>query len=245
MIKISASKLTTFRDCRSMYAAKYLQRLKPTRETTYAILGSALHSAIQAAYSGEFPYTAFDEVVKKRFAEIEHLPYMGYSPTETRDKGYKWLEEFDYDRLTPKEIEREFSLEYVTRDFNEVLLGGFIDYIGGIVDKPGEMGILDFKSNKVPYSQKEVNSNWQLAIYSYAYYRIFNAIPDFVGIYHIPTATVTYADTAMLNTLFLNEIDPMMDELIQFSADFDLSQNLERCKSCNIFCSLKWGTNGN
>ena len=48
--RISASKLTTFRDCRTNYAAKYLKRLKPRRETTYAILGSATQSRVDAGY---------------------------------------------------------------------------------------------------------------------------------------------------------------------------------------------------
>lgn len=245
MIKISASKLTTFRDCPTMYAAKYLQRLKPTRETTYSILGSGMHSAIQAAYEGSFPYTAFDETVNKRFAEIEHLPTMGYSRSEVQRKGYAWLDSFDYARFLPQLIEQEFSFEYLTSGFNEVLLGGFIDYIGAIRDRPMEIGVLDFKSNKNPYSQSEVDSNWQLSIYAYAYWKIKGTLPDFVGIYHIPTSAITYADVEGLFTLFRNKIDPTIDELIQFSAEFDTSTNLEKCSKCSIFCALKWDENGN
>jgi ATP-dependent helicase/DNAse subunit B len=245
MIKISASKLTTFRDCRNQYASKYLQFRKPTRETTYAILGSGMHSAIQAAYENSFPYQAFDDEVNRRFQQIEHMPLMGYSRSEIRQKGYDWLDKFNYDRLSPQHIEKQFSFEHVTREFNEVLLGGFIDYIGGIADRPGEIGVLDFKSNKSPYSQVEVNENWQLSIYAYAHLRLYSKLPDFVGIYHIPTDTVTYADVGGLISLFKKVIDPTIDELIQFSGEFDTSTNLEKCRKCSIFCALKWDENGN
>lgn len=245
MIKISASKLTTFRDCRNQYASKYLQFRKPTRETTYAILGSGLHSAIQAAYENYFPYQAFDDEVERRFKQIEHMPLMGYSKSEIRRKGYEWLDRFNYDLLNPTAIEQEFSFEYITGGGNEVRLGGFIDFVGELTDTPGERGVLDFKSNKNPYSQADVDSNWQLSIYAYAYYRLYGAPPDFVGIFHIPTDTITYANLDMLHNLFRNKIDPTIDELIQFSADFDTSTNLEKCAKCSIFCALKWDENGN
>ena len=237
--RISASKLTTFRDCRTNYAAKYLQRLKPRRETTYSILGSATHSGIEAGYKDEFPYTAFDNVVQKRFAEIEHMPTMGYTPAQVQDMGYKFLDDFDYSLFTPRAMEQEFSIEHVTQQFSTVLLGGFIDFIGTVKDMSGE-GVIDFKTNKKPYTKNEIYNNWQLAIYTQAYWVMYGKPPAFAAIYHIPSATMQCADITQLVYLFEKTIDPTIDELIEFSATFDIDTQLTKCKNCSIFCALKW-----
>lgn len=238
--KISASKLTTFRDCKTQYAAKYLKRLKPTTETTYSILGSAVHAGLEAGYNNEFPYTAFDTVMNKRFAELGNMPYMGYSPADVQKKGYKFLDDFDFDRLSPAYIEYEFSFPYMTIGFNEVLLGGFIDYIGSVEDRPGERVVLDFKTNKNPFSQSDVDNNWQLALYRIAHFYEFGVMPDAVGIYHIPTDTITYANLDSLHGL-MGVINLAIDDLLEFTAGFDLDSDLSKCAKCSIFCALKWG----
>lgn len=228
--RLSASKIQTFVNCKSSYLAKYFHGLKPAVETTWGIYGSAVHAGIEAAYKGEFPYSAADQVIEKRFAELDAVPYIGYTRQQVTAKTYKILDSFDYDLYSPRFMEYEFLLPF----YDLCDLHGFID----LITTDGR--IIDFKTNSKPQTQKEVNNSIQLAIYKWAYTELTQEKPTQVAIHHLPTNRLIVADPDSLDEVLEQVRTVHIPAMLALTAEDEVTP----CKNCNPFCALKDWTNG-
>jgi len=175
LIRISASRLKTFRTCQRQHYYKYLlhKEDRPDQEKTVAsLLGSGVHKAIEMYYKEKAnPTLTFQEYMLNTYAEWEQAGVQikgeEYLAKSLKD-GKDMLKKMDFDRWNPTSIELRFNLPFPNEDTPIALMDGVID----IVDISGDFA--DHKSsNRVP-AQDKLDHDPQFLIYAWAYIQISN-----------------------------------------------------------------------
>lgn len=230
--RYSASKIDTFSKCPTWFYSRYHLKEKVAVETTYAYLGTGVHSAIQAGYEETgFPYHVLEETVRDKFAALEGKQWSGYTYTDILRKGYAILDAYEYEQYSPLHMEYEFLLPFPNVDTPICELHGFID----LITTDGK--VIDFKTNSKAPPKREVDSSIQLTLYAWAYSQLGGFLPEMVAIHHLPTMKVIEYD--------LNKFDENMARivsLIEKMNTLDSSCDIGRCGNCNWFCArYGWG----
>lgn len=223
--QISASKIKTYRSCARKFYYSYIE--KPTKEenkeekNVAALLGTTLHRVIEAKYKNPQinPLALYQEKMLSLLQEWEDVgykingeQYFGKSLKE----GREILEQFQWDRFSPRALEFYFSLPFPMID-PIAKITGYIDMItdDGIV--------IDHKSQRAIENTEEMANNAQFILYRYAFHAINNVYPRSVawhdlrtqqlidtGVhvdYDIKLAKLTEDITAMLNATHYSRIN--------------------------------------
>jgi len=192
---ISASKLKTYKTCQKQYYNKYIvakEDRTQEQKNVAALLGSALHKAIEEKYkSGKSPTGIFqgymsDKIVEWEAAgyEIKMLDY--YSRAIIVGKGI--LKDFPWDMFNPIELEYAFTLPFPNKENPIVNITGLID----MIDMNGS--VIDHKSATYAPNVDDVSNDAQFLIYAFAYEQIHGVRPYKVIWNHLRTNRQIEAD---------------------------------------------------
>lgn len=209
----------------------------PDEKTTYGLLGTAIHSGIQAQYeTGELAHSVFDEVLLNTLREWEAkgLEYSGYSYQDMRRIGYEILDSFDYSLYEPMPGKMELDFTVTFPAVNPICL------VRGFIDMPTvDDRIVDFKSSAKKPTKRDVNNSAQLLIYEYAFQQVFGRKPKDVLIHHLRTQSPIYFRPENKEQLY-KELTDTIREIIAYNPPAEL----ERCNNCAMFCPMYKGTHG-
>lgn len=174
---VSASKVKTYKTCARQYQHKYVTAYndRPAEDKNVAaLLGTALHKAIEMKYSeGKSPTGIFQQVMSETIEQWENdglnikaLDYYARAMKVGKDilKNYPW------DMFNPIELEFSFTLPF-PHDNPIVNITGIIDHI----DIDGS--IMDHKSATYAPNQDELDNDPQFIIYYWAYEQIYKQYP--------------------------------------------------------------------
>lgn len=232
---ISASRINVFRKCSRQYYYKYVLPREDRPEdskNTAALMGTALHKAIEAHYK-DFanPLSTFQEVMRNTLTEWEStgLTIKGAEYfTKGMKDGQSILKTFDWNRWKPKELEYEFTLPFPNAENPIVMITGLID----LIDIHGT--IADHKSSKTAPNQDELDNNPQFLIYAWAYKQIWGALPNKVIWNHLRTGKLYTANIAHNFEFKLAQLTLDIEAMLQANA----FQRKEMDSFCRNVCSF-------
>jgi len=186
---VSASKIKTYKTCARQYKYKYVIPFKdrPSEDKNVAaLLGTALHKAIELKYSSNAAPTAiFQNVMEETITQWEKDKVKINAPgyyTQALKVGKDILRKFDWTQFTPTELEYAFTLPFPSPLNPLVNVTGYID----LVDRKRKI-VVDFKSQSVAPSQEELDHDPQFLLYAWAYEQIYAEKPDNIIWYHLRT----------------------------------------------------------
>lgn len=229
LIQLSASKINVFNSCPDNYLAEYVYRYRyPKGKSTYGLLGSAIHSALERAYRyGEVPHIVYQEYINDtlRAWDASGEEYTGYSYSQLMSQGFDILDTFDFTLYKPIALEREFLLPFPARENALCNIKGYID----LIDERG--WVVDFKTAKT-LKTDDLNSI-QLALYKWAYQQIYHRAPEKVITHHMRSLVPEYpADDEKLDKK-LTEVEGIVKRILQLE-----KRQPVRCSQCTYFCPL-------
>lgn len=165
MLKLSNSKVTTWRRCHMAYHYKYHDHLRPKKKGIALQRGSIIHECIEAYDSGRSwrkPYEAFakkfyEETFKEEILEIGDIPRM----VEELMENYQAL--YENDGLTYLGNEVYFSIPLIS---GEVHMEGYLDAL--VKDEQGCVWPKETKTYKKNPDYDFLLLNTQSALYTWA-----------------------------------------------------------------------------
>lgn len=233
LIQLSASKINTFNTCPDWYISDYILRY-PKGKSTYGLLGSAIHSALERAYLyGETPHIVYQDYINDTLRQWDSTGegYTGYSYSQLMSQGFDILDSFDFTLYKPLALGNEklaieygFLLPFPSAQNALCNIKGYID----LIDE--RRWIVDFKSAKV-LKESDLNSI-QLAVYSWAYTQLYSCAPEKVITHHLRSGMQYPADMQKLD-----EWIPKIEELVKRILSLDKRVPV-RCTHCQFFCPL-------
>lgn len=161
MIKVSFTKLTTYRRCHKQYHYKYVQKLRKRIKNFNLYLGSLFHECLEAHFKGE-DWKAVIEKYKKemqgKFKEEQVLALDGAIPmAEGLMQGY--LKKYANESFSVVEVEKEFCVEI----HPGVWLEGKIDLLA---EEKKRLWIVEHKTCKTFPDEAYRGSDIQTVIYA-------------------------------------------------------------------------------
>lgn len=185
---ISASRVKVYKTCARQYEYKYVitkEDRPEDRKNVAALLGTALHKAIELKYTeGKSPTAVFQQVMTETLdgwedegLQINALDYF----SRALKIGKDILQKYPWDRFTPMELEYTFTLPFPSFDNAIVNVTGIIDQI----DMDGS--IIDHKSASYAPSQDVLDNDPQFILYYWAYTQIYGYPPYRVIWNHLRT----------------------------------------------------------
>ena len=191
----SHSQLSTYETCPHQYKLSYIDKIKTEMESIEAFMGSRVHDALEKLYRdlmkvdrlntlGEILDFYSEEWDKKWKPEIQ-ITRKEYSVEDYRQQGKKCIAEY-YRRYHPFDHGKTVGLEeYITFPLNgegDYRIRGYIDRL--VLAGESVLEIHDFKtSGKLP-TQKDVDSDRQLAFYQMGVAEKWKGIEEVRLIWH-------------------------------------------------------------
>ena len=198
--RISYSKLSTFEQCPRKFMFKYEQKKRSDTTSLALEIGTIAHYGMEltgrALIDGQKPdYEHIRKVVMDGYDEKHenttvHIPGV----TELKEKYFfEWVEpdnksgmNYDeklkiyFDNLHNLEQDREWKPIAVELEFefpykDLFLMYGFIDRVD--VNKAGEYRVVDYKSSKKLFDEKDIKTPMQMYFYTLAVEDMFGATP--------------------------------------------------------------------
>lgn len=192
---ISASKIKVFKTCHKQYYYKYIvpRANRPVEDKNIgALLGSALHEAIERKYrAGDNPTVVFQDLMITTLDEWEEQG-LKVNGTEWFSKSLKegkdMLKKFDWDRFDPIELELEFYLPFPNKAAPIAIVNGYIDMI------TSDAQVIDHKSQRDRLNQGQLNHDPQFIIYAWAYQQMYGQLPRATVWNHLRNQKLYIAD---------------------------------------------------
>jgi hypothetical protein len=226
---LSASKIKTYKTCARQYYYRYVvdHNNRPLEDKNVAaLLGSALHSAIELKYKEDkSPIFTFQEYMQQTLEQWEaddrNINALGYYNTAIK-VGKQILKDFNWDAYTPIELEYSFTLPFPNKDNPIVMITGLIDMITSDGD------VIDHKSASSAPSQVDVDNDAQFIIYAWAYEQIYGK----------PARRVIWNHLRTNKEIVLNT-DNLTNRLIQLESDIQALINARHYARINISDTCK------
>lgn len=184
MIRLSATKVKTFQSCNRQFFFKYFDRL-PTGMSGRALLGRAVHKAIELGFQGQEPFQVFNEYWRAGLPDVTSNDNM----QKLYNEGLKMLDLYDFNQIPPLEMELGFELPFPSRDDPIVLMQGYFDQIlqGDIV--------VDLKTALRRPKIGVLRYSAQFVIYYWAYKQLYGVYPKIYW-HHLRTGEKFQVDVA-------------------------------------------------
>ncbi len=232
-VKLSATKLKTYLDCKRKYFFKYIQNIKdvdvPTDKVDEKEMGNILHDSLKKLYSQKKVYFDKDELlfdlqkilyqnmnkdfIKKFYIDlwIEKLKNFALHEVQRFENGYKVL-------LT--EIEKKITYQGFK----------FIGYIDRVDIKDNKLYVLDYKTGTIAQTtKKQLNktTDFQLQFY----YLLMSKDGDIgdVGFYDLNSARIVHDNFFEEK---LNLLDEHLKSLSNIEQNFNLTETIKNCQYC-------------
>jgi len=177
-VKISQSKLKTFRRCPKQYEYKYIEGLEPTRKSVPLALGNWIHSMLEAHYKGEDWLETYGELTHKfnGFLAEEKEHYGDLPGISARlMNGYMDFWEEEDKNLEIISVEEEFEV-----DIGKGLLFKFKPDMIVKDKRDGMISCWDHKSNKTLPDTEWRNTDIQSTLYLWALNQLGIKVDQFI-----------------------------------------------------------------
>ena len=177
-MKISQSKLKTFRRCPKQYEYKYIEGLEPTRKSVPLALGNWIHSMLEAHYKGEDWLETYGELTHKfnGFLAEEKEHYGDLPGISARlMNGYMDFWEEEDKNLEIISVEEEFEV-----DIGKGLLFKFKPDMIVKDKRDGMISCWDHKSNKTLPDTEWRNTDIQSTLYLWALNQLGIKVDQFI-----------------------------------------------------------------
>ena len=177
-MKISQSKLKTFRRCPKQYEYKYIEGLEPTRKSVPLALGNWIHSMLEAHYKGEDWLETYGELTHKfnGFLAEEKEHYGDLPGISARlMNGYMDFWEEEDKNLEIISVEEEFEV-----DIGKGLLFKFKPDMIVRDKRDGVISCWDHKSNKTLPDTEWRNTDIQSTLYLWALNQLGIKVDQFI-----------------------------------------------------------------
>lgn len=217
----SATKIKDYMMCRLYYYDRHILKGPQVKDTS-AVMGTAIHKAIEDGYRGINPVFTYRKTINTELdSAVERGDTINYrlSYNDMLDTGEQILAGYDFTRFHIGESERRFAIPL---QFVDATITGSIDRItnDGI--------ILDYKSAKQP--PKDLNNDPQFTIYTWAYINLFGDWPKHVYWYHLRTHRLYEYDTSHVG----EKMNLITDTIQRMMAD--TFESTDRCARCVPWC---------
>lgn len=179
-LTLSASKVDCFYSCRRLFLYRYLRSPFPVRENKYFVVGNLVHKTLELYHMFKDSHTscpvhcqelmkyAFETAIKQEAADVKltlgHISREEVDSVKTMIKRYLELDLSEKLSVVTHTTVRDDVV--VERKFIFLIDGvevhGKIDQIR---EQNGHVLIVDYKTNKSTYSEKDVNESVQLPTY--------------------------------------------------------------------------------
>ncbi len=165
---ISYSALETYKNCPRKYQYQYIEKIKRPKGRE-AILGSAVHSALEFMHQNAVPFPAKEEVI-----DFFSRGWNSHNFESEKEEGLMFQEGL---KMLARYCDQNNPVDFQVVDlesFFKVEIGedgeGESHALSGIIDridklKDGSFEIIDYKTARRLPSQKEIDENLQLSIY--------------------------------------------------------------------------------
>lgn len=232
--KLSPSSIKTYDNCEYKFKLCYLDKLEmPIKGNVYTSIGKAVHTICQQFYTKNLEtYEKMEELLDPAFTKELKLAAVKLSSEEKNsfiEKGKNCLRNFyaaQSDEAVkkyfqnPSETEKRFDLPY-----NNIKLVGVIDFFSKFDDAV----IVDYKTGKKPPSQKELDSDIQLTLYSWAAEQIWKTSPKlFLFFLDLNQKLYTTRNAEQYAKMF-EKINLIIDHS---ESDREFKPNIKACKFC-------------
>lgn len=178
---LSVSQIETFKTCPMHYKLKYIYKI-PTPMSASISFGISIHETLKNYYIDPTSRKASRGSSERLILDLYRKSFLeeGYENKKHKDLFYKKGEGYllgflknAYDsKIKTIELEKDFKLK-ISKDLT---LGGKIDRIddlgGGIYE------VIDYKTGATIPTQKEVDKDLQLSVYSFAVSQMINVFPE-------------------------------------------------------------------
>lgn len=225
MLTLSASRIKLYQSCRATYYDNYVLGNKQSTNTS-ALMGSALHKAIEYRYKkNKSPHVTFTQYMTRMY-DYWHKSgeeFKEYEPFMTLLKtGKDILTAFPWNAFSPIQQELAFELPFT----ENTRIKGFIDMIDG-------GGFVDFKSSKKP--SDNLQNDIQFVIYAWSYKQLYNDWPMHGEWYHLRTNKPYYF------TINPNSIEDKIAQLRMLAERMymDTFHDVKPCERCTPWCKFK------
>jgi RecB family exonuclease len=200
-IRLSFSRVDTYRTCPLQYRFSYVDRL-PSEPSPNLSWGSSLHAALETWWDQKLPEPPPIEVLLQ--ALYDNWDDAGFAGMERDEKlrWYRWAQDVLHrhharysDGYRPAvACEEWFELDLG----DEITVVGSIDHVART--DSGGIGIVDWKTNRKAKTRKVVASSLQLAIYALAARELWGQDPEWVALDFVVPGVRVAVDRAEIDT---------------------------------------------
>jgi putative RecB family exonuclease len=190
----SHSQLSTYETCPHQYRLNYIDKIKIETEGIEAFMGSRVHEALEKLYRDlkvtklntlEDLISYYHENWEKNWSEMIQIVRKGYSAEDYRRLGEKCIIDY-YNRYSPfdhgKTLGLEESISFPLDEEKGYWIRGFIDRV--TLADHSVIEIHDYKTSGRLPTQKDVDSDRQLAFYHMGVEGRWNDIREIHLIWH-------------------------------------------------------------
>jgi len=238
-LRISPSALGSYKHCPMHFKLSYIDKVKPMyRGTIYSILGLSIHETIDSFYklfteNETREYFILEEIFERTFRSktTEILPMLPHATyLDFLDAGKKMLKnyyKYDFD---------ENNIIHVLHSEKKFVVDcGDFDLVG-IVDrsykKDDKIFITDYKTSTTVRSQKDVDKDDQLSLYSWMYRKVLGLVPDTLCLYFLR------ADKKVFTNRTGEQLDAFFNSVVDFKnmvmAQTEFEPNFKGCGMCDF-----------
>lgn len=236
---LSASMIKTFLECPRKFQKRYVEKIKMEQEALHLPLGTAFHSAMEAANTVIYEKGPFEKFTPDQIEEFKDVyrrtaVKLGLHDMTMLNDGLELVEN-SLDKLNPNKVilgvEREFNI--MTPDGVPTM--GYIDSIEQISET--EVLINDYKTSRVALSTEEAREDIQLALYDFAasvMYPQFSTVWVQLDYIRQDRAPVRIKRTPVQRQNFLKFVKSVYDEMLAYEPDPETKGRINKhCGFCD------------
>ncbi len=241
----SHSKLSTFEQCHLRYKYRYIDKIKVIETTIEAFLGKTVHSTLEWLYLQvkENKIPTIEEIINyysnnwtENYKDSIKIVKQNFTTKNYFDKGVQFLIDY-YFKHKPfedntLEVEKKIVLDLDEK--GEYKIQGYIDRLVHNLEKD-ELEVHDYKTaNNLP-TQKKIDNDRQLALYSIAIKELFGKDKNVLLIWHY------LAHNQKIISQRTNEqLQKLKEEIIELINEIESTKEFPSNKSilCN-WCEYK------
>lgn len=239
-MRFSASAIRMYEDCPLKFKYSYVLKI-PTPQKTFFQVGTDVHAVYEQMsklmMQGESP----DICVARELLESIWDPSGFDSETQEHqehDKMQKMLDFWmDFESTNPNktiEVEKWFDLS-----LDGIKFGGSIDRLDKTPD--GDYIVIDYKTNKTPYSKNELLDDVQIALYCTAVREMYGKLPVQAGHMYVNPGVAEMRLIDVSEEGVEAVVDRIKENVIRIlGEDFEVKED-PNCRFCDYkgICDLK------
>ncbi len=235
---LSVSQIETFKTCPMHYKLRYIYKI-PTPPSASISFGISIHNTLKDLFEEENANLISSEWILNQFRSnfIEE----GYENKKHKlkffEKGESYLKGFLSNGYDPKIKTLALEQKFTFKLASDLKIGGTIDRLDNLSD--GIYEVIDYKTGANIPTQKEVDRDLQLSVYSMAISEIYKVEPENISL------SLYYLDTQEKFTTRRTraDLEKVKDEILDVrkeieESDFECNNNFYCQGKCefSMFC---------